>query len=162
MVDLLVWLLAIELIGLAAFPIAFLLFRHMPDRGFSIVKPLALVAGSYALWVLGLTHLVPVSRPAIIVVFSFIAIGGLYAAWTQRTRLTAFLRREWPTLIAVECVFLAFFLLWAWITSEAPAISGTEKPMDFALLNASIQANYFPPEDPGCPVFPSATTTSVT
>ena len=154
MVDLLVWLLAIELIGLAAFPVAFLLFGHIPDRGFSIVKPLALVAGSYALWVLGLTHLVPVSQPAIIVVFSFIAIGGLYAAWTQRTCLTAFLRREWPTLIAVECVFLAFFLLWAWITSEAPAISGTEKPMDFALLNALIQASYFPPEDPWLSGFP--------
>ena len=154
MVDLLVWLLAIELIGLAAFPLAFLLFRHLPDRGFSLVKPLALVAGSFALWVLGLTHLVLISRPAIIVVFSFIAIGGLYAAWTQRTRLTGFLRREWPTLMAVECVFLAFFLLWAWITSEAPAISGTEKPMDFALLNASIQASYFPPEDPWLSGYP--------
>ena len=154
MVDLLVWLFTIELIGLAAFPIAFLLFRHLPDRGFSLVKPLALVVGSYALWVLGLTHLVPVSRPAIIVVFSFIAISGLYAAWTQRTRLTEFLRREWPALIAVECVFLAFFLLWAWITSEFPVISGTEKPMDFGLLNASIQANYFPPEDPWLSGYP--------
>ena len=154
MVDLLVWLLTIELIGLAAFPIAFLLFRHLPDRGFSLVKPLALVAGSYALWVLGLTHLAPVSRPAIIVAFSLIAIGGLYATWTQRKRLAGFVRREWPALIAVECVFLAFFLLWAWITSEAPAISGTEKPMDFALLNASIQAVHFPPEDPWLAGYP--------
>ena len=154
MVDLLIWLLAIELIGLAAFPIAFLLFRNLPDHGFSVVKPLVLVAGPYALWVLGITHLAPVSRPAIIVAFSFIAIGGLCAAWTQRTRLAEFLRREWPTLIAVECVFLVFFLLWAWITSESPAISGTEKPMDFALLNASIQASYFPPEDPWLSGYP--------
>ena len=78
MVDLLVWLFSIELIGLAAFPIAFLLFHHLPDRGFSLVKPLTLVAGSYALWVLGLTHLVLISGPR----------SSLYSASSQSVGCT--------------------------------------------------------------------------
>ena len=154
MVDLLVWLLTVELIGLASFPFAFLLFRNLPDRGYSVVKPLSLVLGTYALWVLGLTHFLPNSQSTILAILSVVTIAGLALAFRERSHLSEYLRREWPRILAVECVFLAFFFLWAWVTSESPAISGTEKPMDFALLNASVQARYFPPEDPWLAGYP--------
>ena len=68
MVDAFVWLLAVELLGLVALPLTFLLFQRLPDRGFTLAKPLALVFFSYILWLLGLAHLVPNSRFTIIVI----------------------------------------------------------------------------------------------
>ncbi len=66
MVDFLLWLLAVELLGLLALPLAFVLFRRLPDRGFSLAKPMALVLFSYALWVLGLILGAPLWIPWIL------------------------------------------------------------------------------------------------
>ena len=51
-------------------------------------------------------------------------------------------------LVAGELVFLAAYGVWLTIVAQSPAIANTEKPMDFAFLNAIVQADTFPPEDP--------------
>ena len=148
MVDAFIWLIAIEILGALAFPLAFLLFRRLPDRGYTLTKPLALVLSSYLLWIAGLTHLIPNAR---ITIFGILLLGALIAGWTaywKRGELRDFLRSEWRTLLVAEAVFLGFFVLWLAIVSEIPAINHTEKPMDFAFLNAIWQSKYFPPEDP--------------
>ena len=148
MVDALTWLLAVELLGILALPLCFVLFRRLPDRGITLSKPLALVLFSYVLWVAGLTHVVPNTQLTIIVILILAAaVGGLVLRATAE-RVKAFLKEEWRTLLVAEAVFLVFFLLWLGITSESPAISGTEKPMDFGFMNAVLQSRYFPPEDP--------------
>ena len=148
MVDTLTWLLAVELLGILAFPLCFVLFRRLPDRGITLAKPLALVLFSYLLWLAGLTHFVPNTRITIVVILILgTAVGALVLRATAE-RVKAFLREEWRTLLVAEAVFLVFFLLWLGITSESPAILGTEKPMDFGFMNAVLQSRYFPPEDP--------------
>jgi len=148
MVDALTWLLAIEILGILAFPLCFVLFRRLPDRGITLAKPLALVLFSYVLWVAGLTHLVPNTRLTVIVIL--ILGAGISAVvlriWADRVK--AFLREEWRTLVVAEVLFLAFFFLWLGIVSEIPAINHTEKPMDFGFMNAVLQSRFFPPEDP--------------
>ncbi len=148
MVDALTWLLAIELLGLLAFPLAFVLFQRLPDRGFTLAKPLALVVFSYVLWVAGLTQLIPNTRVTIIVILVLGAAASGLVFRATAGRVKVFLREEWRTLVVAEAVFLAFFLLWLGITSESPAISHTEKPMDFGFMNAVLQSRFFPPEDP--------------
>ena len=148
MVDALTWLLAVELLGILALPFCFVLFRRLPDRGITLAKPLALVLFSYLLWVAGLTHVAPNTQITIIVILILAAgVGGLVLRATAE-RVKTFLKEEWRTLLVAEAVFLVFFLLWLGITSESPAISGTEKPMDFGFMNAVLQSRYFPPEDP--------------
>ena len=148
MVDALTWLLAVELLGILAFPLCFVLFRRLPDRGITLAKPLALVLFSYVLWLSGLTQLIPNTRFTIIVILVLgAAVGGLVFRVTAH-RVMEFLKEEWRTLVVAEVVFLAFFFLWLGITSENPAISGTEKPMDFGFMNAVLQSRFFPPEDP--------------
>ena len=148
MVDALTWLLAIELLGLLALPLAFVLFKRLPDRGFTLAKPLALVLFSYILWLAGLTHFIPNTRVTIAVILVLAAVIGILVLRRVATQLKAFLREEWRTLVVAEAVFLGFFILWLAITSESPAITGTEKPMDFGFMNAVLQSRFFPPEDP--------------
>ena len=148
MVDALVWLLAIELLGLVVLPLAFLLFHRLPDRGYTLSKPLALVLFPFVLWILGLTHLIPNSRFTII---GILVLGTAVSAWLlhrYRDQAAGFVRAEWRTLLVAEGVFLAFLLLWLGIASGAPAINHTEKLMDFGFLNAVLQSRFFPPEDP--------------
>ncbi|HLF04157.1 MAG TPA: DUF2298 domain-containing protein [Dehalococcoidia bacterium] len=148
MVEAAAWLLALELLGLLAFPLAFVLFRRLPDRGFTLAKPLALLLLAYAYWLLGLSHLAPNSRWTIV---GLLVVAALLAGWLVRRRaaeVRAFLGSHWRLLLAAEAIFLAFFALWLAIVAQAPAINHTEKPMDFAFLNAILRSPHFPPEDP--------------
>ena len=148
MIDLLVWLLAVEVLGLLAFPYCFLLLRRLPDRGFSVAKPLALVLFSYCLWVSGLTRIAPNTQFTIMAILAVGLVVSAYLFGRQFQQIKSFAVAEWRALLAVETVFLIFFLLWAAITSESPAINHTEKPMDFGFMNAVLQSRFFPPEDP--------------
>ena len=53
------WWLIIEILGLIALPLTVRLFRHLPDRGYALAKPLGLLLVSYVLWIgatFGLLH----------------------------------------------------------------------------------------------------------
>ena len=148
MIDALVWFLSIHLLGLLGLPLAFVLFSRLPDRGYTLAKPLGLVLASYLLWLLGLTGFIPNSQAAIIGILLLMAVAGGFIVRTHRREMGRFLATERKTIIVAEVVFLAFYLLWLGIVSSAPAINHTEKPMDFAFLNGVLQARHFPPEDP--------------
>ena len=148
MIDVLVWFLSIHLLGLLGLPLAFVLFSRLPDRGYTLSKPLALILASYLLWIFGLTGFILNSQLTIVGILLLMAVAGGLILRTRWRELKRFLMAERRTIIVAEVVFLAFFLLWLGIVSEAPAINHTEKPMDFAFLNAVLQAGHFPPEDP--------------
>jgi YYY domain-containing protein len=52
------------------------------------------------------------------------------------------------TLVDVEVVGVAAFVLLAWLRVPVMAISGTEKPMDLAILATLMRPGGFPPADP--------------
>ncbi len=148
MIDALVWFLSIHVLGLLSLPLAFALFSRLPDRGYTLAKPLGLILASYVLWLLGLTEFIPNSQAAIVCILLLMAVAGGFILRAHRRELGRFLATERRTIIVAEVVFLAFYLLWLGIVSSAPAINHTEKPMDFAFLNGVLQASHFPPEDP--------------
>ena len=148
MVDALVWFLTIQLLGVVALPLTFTLFCRLPDRGYTLTKPLALVLYSYILWLLGMTHLLPNSQATIIAILVLGGVASGLVLWRQWANIWTFLRAERQMLLIAEAVFLGFFLLWLAMISQVPGISHTEKPMDFGFMNAILQSRYFPPEDP--------------
>ncbi len=144
----LIWLTALQFLGLLAFPLAFMLFRRLPGRGWGFAKPLALILAGYSWWLLGHIPGLPASPWTIPVL---LLAGTILSAWVancHRNAIFDFLRREWPTILVTELVFLAFFAFWLAIVAHAPAINHTEKPMDFGFLNAVLYSKSFPPEDP--------------
>ncbi len=148
MLDLVAWLLIIELMGLVAFPLAFVLFRHLPDRGYTLTKPLAMLLAAYLLWLLGMTQVVPNSP---ITIAGILLLGAAVFGWLYYRRwpeLERFVTTQWRVLVVAEALFLLLFLLWCAALSEFPSINHTEKPMDFAFLNGILQSRFFPPEDP--------------
>ena len=148
MLDALLWLLAIEILGLIALPLTFRLFRRLPDRGIALSKLLGLLLCSYVLWVLGLAHVLPNSFYSIVGILAIMALASALVLRHSMPDIIRFLRGSWGPVLVGELVFLGFYFLWLAVVSSAPAINHTEKPMDFAFLNSILRSSYFPPEDP--------------
>src|SRR3990172_4769862 len=130
-VAVLIWWLSLQAMGWAALPLLFRLLRWLPDRGYSVAKPAGLLLGNYVLWLL-------------------VALLGawVYRRWDDGLRLRDWLRDHRWLVVAYELVFLIAFAAWAVFRAHNPDLSTTEKPMEFAFMNAIGRSQTFPPHDP--------------
>ena len=147
MYDVLAWLIALRVLSLVAFPAAHLLLGRLADRGWSVSATLGLLILAWVSWMGGSIGVLPNSSKAIAGVLLAMVAGSIWLAYQQRAQLADFFRRRWTVVVGTEVLFLAMFVFWALVISEAPAINHTEKPMDFGILNAIVNAETFPPED---------------
>ena len=148
MLDILAWLIAVEIIGLLAFPVAFALLPWLPDRGYTLAKALGLLMVFYPLWLLGSTSVIPNSLFTIAFILAAVALISLVVLWLRQNEIAEFVSRERGMILFSELVFLGVFAIWVYIKASDPAINHTEQPMDFAFLNTAITSRFFPPQDP--------------
>lgn len=128
-----------------------LLCNRLPDRGATIVRPLALLATVYPAWLLSSIGWVSFSTPLLwgtLVIGAVTGWGILFA--------TRQLDRPWlGSLLVAELLALAAFAGYVWLRGYTPEILHTEKPMDAALLMSSSLTTTMPPPDPwfaGAPI----------
>lgn len=142
------WWAAVQALGLIALPLSVKVFKSLPDRGYAFSKILGLLLFSYVIWLLASTHVLPNRRLTII--FFLLAFAAAFAAWTwlRPSEIRDQLKSKFNVILTTELIFAAAFALWALVRAYAPAITATEKPMDFAFLNSILRADYFPPPDP--------------
>jgi YYY domain-containing protein len=153
--DSLLWWLGLTVVGWAAFPLAFLFFSWLPDRGFAFTRVFGMVLLSYALWVGGLAHEIPVvgalalpfHRITIVALIVLMAVVGL-ALVRRRPEMRGFFRERWGYVLAVEGLFAAALAGGLWLRSFTPEIAFGEKLADLAFINGMLQSDYFPPKDP--------------
>lgn len=140
-------LLTVELIGLAAFPLIARAFPVLTDRGWAISKPVGMLLIATVVWLASYTRLVP-NTPlvwwAVLLLLSLVSLWILSSDWK---RLQSSLKRRWRFIVAVESIFLVFFLMFLVLRAFDPAASGTEKPMDLMMLTAVTASEYAPPQD---------------
>ena len=145
------WYLVMFLVGLFAYPIVRMALPGLPDRGYPLARTAGLVIWAWFSWMagsLGFSY----SRLTIGIVLGLLALLGALLAFRQRHELL----QEWRTrkkyFLAIEALFLAFFLLDLLIRLGNPDIwhdpNGGERPMEFAYFNAILKSTTFPPYDP--------------
>ncbi|HLB11769.1 MAG TPA: hypothetical protein VJO15_02310, partial [Dehalococcoidia bacterium] len=105
MSEVLLWWLIVELVGLLALPVAFVLLKNLPDKGYALGKPLGILILGYTLWLAGTFNILPNTRPSIALLLILLGIPALYLAWRQMGQLIAFFRERWPVVLASEAVF---------------------------------------------------------
>ncbi len=155
------WWAVLLLIGTTAVPLAYTFFQQLPDRGYAFVKMLGLLLVGYLFWLLASLGVVANGLGGILL--ALLGVAGLSAAaywrratiWgvaeevvAERPSLPRWLRENWRYILLTELLFLLIFGLWVWVRAQNPAIEATEKPMEFAFLNAASFSPTYPPLDP--------------
>ncbi|MBI4306044.1 MAG: glycosyltransferase family 39 protein [Chloroflexi bacterium] len=147
-----VWLLAMEVIGLAVTPIALFVFRPLAGRGYLLAKLLGLLLVALLAWLLASFDLAGFSRLS--VVLSIVAVAVVSGIlWVRNAgEVRNFIRRNWRKALPLEALFIAAFVSFLLIRVANPDLwhpfRGGEKPMDFAYLNAVARSTIMPPYDP--------------
>lgn len=148
MVHIIIWWLVVQLLGFIALPFTSVIFRGLPDRGYAFGKALAILLVSYILWLAASAHILPNSQWSIILIIVLLAVGSFFLFMRRRHEIASFIAENRGVIIATEAIFLLFFIIYAVVRAYNPEILYTEKPMDFAFLNAILRSEYFPPHDP--------------
>ena len=147
-----VWWLALFVVGLAAWPLTFGLFCGWRDRGYLLSRSLGLLLVGYLVWIAASLQVGENSLPFIRLALGLVALASLVVWWRQRAALGNFVQTRWRLLLLNEGIFLAAFLLFVAFRIANPDIwqpwQGGEKFMEFAFLNGILRSAHFPPLDP--------------
>ncbi|MDD5474738.1 MAG: DUF2298 domain-containing protein, partial [Candidatus Methanoperedens sp.] len=141
--DIIVWWLVLEIIGLAALPIALQVSRNLKDKGYSAAKPLGLLLLTFISWI--------ISFFAGYSYYSVLLSLGIIGACS----LIIYFIKGQPALdkkyiLYFELLFFMGFAAFAVIRAYSPDIywTGGEKLMDITYINGMLRTTGFPPSDP--------------
>lgn len=136
-------LLVVEAAGLAALPLAVLALGRLTGRWApAFARALGFLVLGFLVWAGGRAG-IPNGTGLLVGACFVLALAGL-ATWPAARRRGVD-RRTWARL---EVAGIAAFLLAALFNAFEPAVWGTEKPMDVALMAATIVSPEYPPADP--------------
>ena len=147
LVYILLWWLAVQAITVVTLPLTWLLFRHMPLAGYPFAKTFGILLFGFTGWFLMSLRILPNSLWALIVVFLFLAALSAAAIRRFRLRLSTFREAVGHQVFVVEVLFLVLLCGYAVLRQWAPEIMGTEKFMDFMMVNSILQSSSMPPHD---------------
>jgi YYY domain-containing protein len=139
------WWLFICLLGVLAWPLIFLLFGNLPDRGYAWSKPVGLLFLGLIVWLLGFFRF-----SSIMVWLALMVLAGsaLWAGLAQRQALWAYIKDQWRQILVTEFFGLLLFIGAIWLRSHYASIHDGEKFMEMAFYNAISRSASFPPYDP--------------
>ncbi|MFQ6057480.1 MAG: DUF2298 domain-containing protein, partial [Anaerolineae bacterium] len=146
------WWAVVQVLGLAAWPLAFLVFRRFADRGYILAKTLGLLVVAYLVWVSASLRLLPNTVPTARLAFSLLLALSLLSFWRHRGEMAALWRQKRSLILIQEGLFSLAFLFFVGLRILNPDLwqpwFGGEKFMEFAFLNAILKSAHFPPYDP--------------
>ncbi len=140
----LAWWLAISLLGWAAWPITFGLFRSLHDRGYLLSRSLGWLLVGWLVWIGASLRIVQFRTPVILAALALMALLSLLLWRRQRADMAQFWREHKRLVLGGEALFAAAFLLFVVFRIANPDIwqpwNGGEKFMEFAFLNAILRS----------------------
>ncbi|MBE7559616.1 hypothetical protein HS125_11950 [bacterium] len=142
------WFFFFQLLALVGFPIVFMFARHLPDAGWGLSRPLAMLLLGYGAWIIPSLGWAPFSRGLTLALFAVILGASAYAAWRQRAAIAEAITQRWKWMLGCELVYLAIFGFYLTIRMHNPDVYWGEKPMDLSFLAATYRSEYFPLRDP--------------
>lgn len=151
---LLPWLAALEVIGLAALPLAAALFRNSPDRGALSARLLGVLVVGWFVWFGASVGFWPSTTWTVLIIVTLVGLAGWGWTWRARQRGAANL----PALPSGKiyalssALYLGIFALLLSFRAIYPdfwqTYLGGEKPFELAYLRAIARSTSFPAYDP--------------
>jgi len=142
------WYLAILLVGAVAFPLAHAFFPRLADRGAGVSRTLGVVGTTFLFTVLVQLRILPNGRGAAWTCLALAALPSALLFFARRKLIADFFRERRRLVVAGEAAFALGFLLFLGIRALNPEIYWGEKPMDFSILNILVRTRTLPASDP--------------
>jgi YYY domain-containing protein len=148
------WYLVVQGFGFVALPVSLRVFRHLPDAGYGVSKPLGLLLSGWIFWILTSLGWTRNTEGGIIVAQVALLAAGVALHLAKQSINDPGTRSRtqfpWHSAIAVEVVFALGFVSWCLVRAHMPRIqtAGGEKWMEIAFLQAILRSTSFPPHDP--------------
>ena len=152
MLQFFLWYLLITLVGWLTFPLTYRLFPALTDRGFSLARALGLLVWGYVFWMMASLGLIQNDGGGLLLALVLLAGFSGFSLLQRDVRksLADWLKSNLRLVIIVEVAFFLAFAAWAFVRASNPNIevSGGEKTMELAFINAILRSPTFPPHDP--------------
>src|SRR5215216_6591238 len=151
------WYIVITILGWLTFPLAYVLFPALTDRGYTLARALGLLIWGYVFWLFASLGIAQNDAGGLLL--ALIVLIGL-SAWAvlnrqsqienRKSELLAWLNENRSVIVITEILFLIAFAFMAFVRANNPEIStaGGEKWMETAFINAILHSPTFPPHDP--------------
>ena len=142
------WYILLLFLGWLTFPLAYRLFRRLPDRAYALSRVLGLLLWGFVFWLLASLRVVQ-NNPGGILFGLVLVIGiSVWAGWGRWQEIWDWIKNHWRLILVTEIVFLLAFSFMILVRACDPYATGTEKPMELAFINAILNSETFPPHDP--------------
>ena len=145
--ELLKWILILQAVGIIGVPISYFLFKSVKGRGIGFAKPVGIIVLTSSYWIISHIPYFPHDSNWLKVWFFFLLFLSSIVLIKKRSGIIPFIKQNKILLISIEIMFFIVFLFWLFVRMYDPNISGTEKPMDFMILNSVVTSSTFPPSD---------------
>ena len=147
MLDILKWILTVEVLGLACLPLLRAFFGNRRDAAL-LSRPVGLALVAYLGWALSLLKSVGFERGTLLVALGLVAVASFLVRWSAR-REGGTPERYWGPEERRGALFFwlptAVFVV---IRAAVPEVLGAEKFMDLAFFNSLTRFGAMPPADP--------------
>src|SRR3989344_3013414 len=145
------WWLVFFVIGISFLPLTFIVFKNFFDKGYVFSKILGVAVVSYAVFLLGILHIIPFSFLTSALVLIFFALLNISFITREKSgglrKFLTILKENWLIFLFEEVLFSIALLFWSYVRSFQPDIHGLEKYMDFGFINSILRSEFFPPKD---------------
>lgn len=147
------WWLVMTLFGLVVWPLLFVAFPGLADRGYGFAKIFGTFLISWIAWFLSGTVRLPLWSPdGVRLIALVLGVVALLVALRNREKMRGYIREHARLLLTIEALWLVMYLAFVLVRLSNPDLwttgFGGEKPMDVAYLNGILRSTIFPPIDP--------------
>ncbi len=148
LLDLAIWAVAFAALSLAAWTLLLPLLRSLPDAGLGLATTSGWVFLAWVMWLGNELGLWPAGPQTASWLFLFAVGCGFVVTITRWRKIRGTVAARGGTMVRVAVVTFGIGLLFLLVRAGNPAIFWGEKPMDFAFLNAFLDASVWPPGEP--------------
>jgi len=147
-----IWLLLINFLGILSIPFFYKLFINFPEFGYSFYKFFGLLSFSFIIWIFTSYEIIDFIFIDILSIVLLITLFSMILLIKNKNEILYYSKKSFKQILFIELLFIVFFILGVLIRYLNPDLwhpyRGGEKPMDLAFLNAIIRSTTFPPFDP--------------
>lgn len=143
------WYIVLLIFGWAAWPVTSYLLSAFKDKGYAFSRTLGLMLAGFLFWILTCFKILQNNTGGVLMSLVLVLAISISLQVTRKTpSYSDLVKSSWKSIIWVEGLFLVCFILIALWRAANPDITGTEKPMELAFINAILRSPTFPPADP--------------